>query len=309
MADKVLVVGDVCLDVVSFIGGYESIEPLGSGVDVTCRTTVRATLGGSAWLFAEAVLLSDVEVAPIIVAGVGDDIIGRVLRLSLSESGAATDGIELVQQAATQVVSLSYLDKLQRLMSYPVDHANLNVGSDHVAKLLGSLCPEDVTLCWVSGYSAVSPETGRFQATRLICDWCRARSIPIAIDLVPHDFWDAAGGLGELDRRIGPVNVVVGELKTLSALGETRDIGVFLHSSRGGTLAASLGCDPGQMIVIQHRASADEYVQAVVVANRLVERMRYPVSGGLRGLGDRMAVDALRSCGVLGLRRTALPDG
>lgn len=305
-----LVLGDLCLDVHTTLDlSPDRVAPLAAGCDVTALADVHGLPGGTTWLFADALATacraSDRQdthhgVVPVIVAVVGADWAGDFLASAATGRGWPADGITRAVGVRTDIVATTSFAGRARLMAIPTEKFSrkfLPWNTERIERLCEAF---DVGFAWVSGYLFENYDNTVTEAAREVFARLRQIGVSIVLDLVPHDFLAKVGHLARLEADVGPVDVITGEFSTLTALGfgqrppagqdSLQDMMACARSAALGRLAA----------VVQHRVSADVYVQAVA-GQRVGElTMSKPVPArGPRGIGDALAVQALDALGLI----------
>jgi hypothetical protein len=298
-----IVLGELCLDVHATLGlPPPSLAPLLAGTDVTARGDIAGLPGGTCWLFADA-LSAACDVVPLLTAVVGADWAGEFLASAATARGWPPDAIARAPGARTDIVATTSLNGSARLMAVPAQKTSRSFFAWDTP-LVARLCSEfDVGFAWVSGYLFEGYDATVAEAARALFTSLRDRGIPIVLDLVPHDFHDRVGHLAKLEARIGPVDVVVGELSTLTGLGFWAPAGNVDDTveAEAGMLACARSAARGRRgAVVQHRVSHEAYAQAVAGqwVGELATRVPVP-SAGPRGIGDALAVQALSSLGLI----------
>jgi hypothetical protein len=189
---------------------------------------------------------------------------------------------------------------MENVMVRPARPNSNMLAVSHVHELLGSLGPPASPNCvWISGYAVAAEDSPRSAAVGVVCGWARGLRIPTVLDLVPHAFHRVVGTLSSVEARIGRIDVVVGEYETVQSLGfgdpsiHTDDIRAAM-----GDAAARLSVSR-HAAVVQHRVSPIEYGQCVAIDGQCVAFDTHHLRSGLRGVGDQLAVTALRRLGLL----------
>ena len=294
-----LIVGDLSLDAHASVPiASESLARLAGGADVSAQGDIAVCPGGTSWLFAEA-LASSTAVLPLIVATVGGDWQGSRLSDSLIERGFPAQGLVTVPGDRTDVVTTVSFNGSARFMAWPQHKACRKARAwdwPRVAQLIASY---DIRFAWISGYLFDDSDASVLEDMRTLSDNLRGLHIPLVVDLVPHDFSSRIGSLERLEIATGPIDVLVGELSTMADLGfgqrpapgedARRHLIECARSAAAGRIAA----------VAQHRISGDLYASAVAseAAGECVIDKLIPADGP-RGLGDYLAVQALRQLGM-----------
>jgi sugar/nucleoside kinase (ribokinase family) len=293
----VLVLGDLGWDITANGVPFPALEPLARGEDVDVRVDAAASVGGSAWYFADALRrVPDPPIPAQIVGCVGGDGLGAAIVATIADAGLATGGIATAPGASTGIVYVAYGDNGGRLMLPCVDRADRRLGVDMVRRALAT--PElagGASMVWLSGYLLLGPRS-RTEAICEACSWAAAHHTQIVLDLVPHSFAALVGPLDRVEDTIGAVAAVVSELTTAEELVGTGGGEVAERLERSARALA----EGRRAAIVQHRIGRREYMQAVVVDGEDVMFWRYPLRPASRsGLGDRMAVEALQKIGFL----------
>jgi sugar/nucleoside kinase (ribokinase family) len=307
-----LVLGDLCLDVHARLDiPPDSIGPLAAGSDVTALGDVYGLPGGTTWLFADALTaaydtaaLGDTSrgVVPVIMAVVGADWAGDFLGNAATDRGWPTDGIVRVVGMRTDIVATTGFAGRARLMVIPTEKVSHKFLPWDIQRAEWICRAFDVCFAWVSGYLFESYGNSVIEAARAMFARLRANSVPIVLDLVPHDFLAKVGHLERLEADVGPLDVIVGEFTTLAALGfgQRPQVG---EDPRPNMLACARSAAAGRLgAVVQHRVSVETYAQAIAGQSVAGLAMSKPVPAtGPRGLGDALAVQALSALGLIPL--------
>lgn len=287
MTKRVLVVGDICIDVAS---GRVPLDPasLADRQDVVAQGDITVRLGGTAPHFADA-LLRKTDASPRIVGAVGSDTAGKLAKVLLRERGCELSCIAEIHHATTRLIMvLNNLDGTRLMVESRAD------ANDLVSEqlFLQAVAEEaEVDLFWLSGYCLEQSGSPRLAGVRGAAEWCRERLVPIVVDLVPHDFRGRVGPLDAVTDRIGGINGVVTELKTLVGLGLAAPDGQLHKRAKAGMHNLHR---KAEVAIVQFRQSDSTYAQLFGRAGSSVQYREYSLDQDeLRGLGDRMAVDAL----------------
>lgn len=302
-AGKVIVVGDLSLDSVAHTPMGRTFDVLERGGDATVLGSVRMLVGGTAYLFSQA-LRSITDSEPVILAGVGDDLPGRSIRAALGHEGLTTDGV-VDALAPTATYGTTYFDHGQRFMICPTDHAAQHYDAADAKRITDGLADDPVRLVWISGYSLIhhrDPDR-RLASIAHICRWARERGVPIALDLVPHAFSERVGTIEDVVSWLGPLDAIVVELDTAVTLAGRPELVGSTEPAVAATTARMLGSDR-HSILVQYRSSLNTYRQTILRAGSLTEDVAltedHPIHDGqLRGIGDRLAVFGLCELGLI----------
>lgn len=297
MPNAALIVGELCIDVSAKISvPGEALAALADNASIVTEGVIGLVPGGTAWLFASA-LASRTPLVPLIAAAVGADLAGDMLAATLAERDFPTAGLLRVDGARTDVVSIANFPGKGRLLARPAAKIMHQVQAwnwDLVAEMVAT---HDVRFAWVSGYVFEHQDAMMLESTRMLFTQLRDRSIPIVLDLVPHEFAKKVGSLGQLETDVGPIDVLVGEYRTLLDLG-------FGEPERGDVRPAVLDCarstSQGRLgAVVQHQVSDSHYTLATAGRSpgwHVTDR-KIPASGP-HGLGDLLAVLGLQFLGL-----------
>jgi sugar/nucleoside kinase (ribokinase family) len=289
--DRFLVLGDLCWDFSIDDADPSSLRhDVREGHEETVRCRPALEAGGSAWLFAKEVVASG-HGSPLILASVGTDSWGDRLLACLAESGIPADTVHRVSAAPTDMIGVARWSAGGRLMFVPSGPVSDHLPPGHVSAILDRLDPATVRWAWLSGHGLVNRESPRWRSAAMVADWCHTHRVPIALDLVPHDFWPLMGNLGQVIAHLGGVDLLVGAASTLRGLGygDPGPPGIEAMRSTGRAAARAWG-----KVLVQGRTSAEEFGQMLCApggAEMLTEIV--PLADGQRGLGDRLAVRAL----------------
>jgi sugar/nucleoside kinase (ribokinase family) len=276
-----------------------SLAPLAKGTDVSAQGDIAIIPGGTTWLFANA-LTSSTGMLPLVAASIGTDWAGDMLSRSLSERGFPVQGVVRVPTECTDLITTVNFNGHARLMVWPRSKVGRKVRAWEWPRIERLISLYDVRFAWISGYLLDDPDPFLFADVRALLANLRRLRIPVVLDLVPHDFLNRIGPLGQLEREIGPVDVLVGELGTLADLGfgQRPPAG---EDPRPHMIGCAQGAAAGRVgAVVQHRVDRDVYAQAVVgpTPGQRVTGKPVPASGP-RGIGDDLAVEALRMLGLV----------
>lgn len=293
-----LILGDITLDIVAGVESADELVGLVEGHDVTFSTKVDSLLGGTAWLFARAIAAhSDLE--PRILASVGHDPAGGMLVELLRQRGMTTEGISAVETARTAVDVAVFPRGGGRLMLRNADSASRRLSRKSVRGVLSTLEPRMVRLCFISGYVLARPGAPSVGAATELVRWSRANGVPVVLDLVPHEFAESVGTVREVEDVLGPIDVLVAELRTARGLGFDASFSGESLEEVMATVANALATGR-DMAVVQHRLSPTQYGQ-VFSRGHMVSACHETIGDNveLLGLGDIMLVKALERSGFL----------
>ncbi|RJQ81684.1 carbohydrate kinase family protein [Amycolatopsis panacis] len=292
MADRVcVVIGDLSVDFLSTVDEVDAAPRLADGRDVNVDSGSQLRIGGTAWLFSEA-LMDKSDTRPLILSTVGEDLAGEFIRSHVASVGLASEGIEVPTGFATSTCSMTYFADKQRLMLYP-SSAPKGSSTEHVNQFLTVAQQRSPTCTWLSGHTVNKSSAEWRKLLRLVCDSMRDAGSRVVVDLVPHRFREAVGELDLVDGLLGVVDGVVGELPTLLELvdlpaGHARGVEGQMKQ------LAELTSRRYRLGVVQGRFDQGSYGQAVALDGDLISWQREPLAGrSLRGLGDQLSVDAL----------------
>jgi sugar/nucleoside kinase (ribokinase family) len=277
----------------------DSLATLVKGSDVSTRGDIAALPGGTAWQFADA-LASSSDIVPLITATVGGDWAGDLLSSSLRDRGFPCEGVTRAVGHHTDIVVTADFKGRSRLMAWPGDKVSHAVRAWPWQRIADLVASHNVRFAWISGYLFEDRDPSIIEAARELFANLRERRIAIVLDLVPHEFSSRIGDLRWLELETGPMDVVVGEFATLLGLGFGR------HPAPGedvksGMINCARSAAFGRVgAVAQQRLDGDVYSEAVVgqAAGERVISMPVP-SSGPRGIGDALAVQALKALGLV----------
>jgi sugar/nucleoside kinase (ribokinase family) len=295
MRSAALIIGELCLDVTAQISVQgEALAALPDNASIVADGAVALAPGGTAWLFANA-LASLTGLVPLIAAAVGTDLAGDLLAASVAEQDFPADGLLRAGGTPTDIVSITSFPGTGRLLARPAEKVMRKVHAWEWERIADMVDAHDVRFAWVSGYIFEDYDTATLEHTRTLFGQLRERAIPIVLDLVPHDFVNKIGRLRDLETDVGPIDVLVGEFRTVVGLGFGQAV-----PPGDDVRPAMLGCArtiarTRAGAVIQHRVSTSHYALAVA-GPQLGERVmnqEIPASGP-RGMGDVLAVQGLQ---------------
>jgi sugar/nucleoside kinase (ribokinase family) len=298
IADVALIVGDLCLDVYLTTSDRGNVlAPLIKGINANLISQISVRPGGTAWLFAQALRLAS-PVLPVPLCAIGDDWPGRFLLASATDDGTVCDGVTVVDGGSTDVVVTTNFANAERLMMRPDTKTSdrLDLGR----------CLSDIDLAsyiirfaWISGYTLEAQGSTRESTLKSFCAAVRAAGGVIVLDLVPHDFAKRVGEVTDVEGRIGRADIVVAELDTLVSLGFVSSPEQRFTSTEDKMIAVGkVAASDRFAAIVQHRISDASYCQVISSrAESTITTIPVP-SGGPRGLGDKLAVDALVHLGL-----------
>jgi hypothetical protein len=121
----------------------------------------------------------------------------------------------------------------------------------------------------------------------------------VVLDLVPHEFAESVGTVREVEDVLGPIDVLVAELRTARGLGFDASFSGESLEEVMATVANALATGR-DMAVVQHRLSPTQYGQ-VFSRGHMVSACHETIGDNveLLGLGDIMLVKALERSGFL----------
>jgi hypothetical protein len=293
-----LVLGDVCLDVVSL----DSV-PIHLDVreedDMTLVSDLELRLGGSATTFGTAMSsgVGASDNACVIPAVLPDtfvgDIVEQLLWASFKHSAVTRRSGETIP-----VVFQAHLSQSSRLMVRPPRSGGESLCISDVQRAIESSGVE-IDGVFVSGYTLTSPGSARFEAVGWTLNWAQERGVVSVVDLVPHDFQGVVGSINRVASLLSLealCTVLVAELKTAYGLaGITPTWDPFIGSEHLQAAVAHLLAH-AEACVIQFRSDANNYRQATCRAGQTILSQDYPLFDGKvpSGFGDQILVGALR---------------
>jgi sugar/nucleoside kinase (ribokinase family) len=297
-----IVMGDLCLDVLIDSSDSTPFAQLGYPAESAVRSSGTLSVGGSAWLLAQAAMATGFF-GPVILGAIGNDIWARDLLACLREAGLSIASIQQVGTASTDLVCMITLPGRNRVMFMPTEPTSNRLDEDFARSFLGHTDPKDVKWIFLSGYVLVDRNSTRRRCAKLLADWSRQHGIPVALDLVPHEFRASVGTLHEVAEYLGVPDVLIGMLPTFQELGYIYagdDNDTAMHMAETAVLASR---DWGTIITQAHTRSG---VFGQTIAQRgavlFSSELTIPAHGA-RGAGDRLAVEALHRLGHLRARR------
>jgi sugar/nucleoside kinase (ribokinase family) len=295
-----VIVGNLAIDVRSSIPSATLIANFAPGHDVAATADgVSIVLGGSAWLFAEALMLRH-RVQPLIMGCVGNDVPGDFILDRLSTYGLPLTGIDRTSFAQTSAVMLTYLPDGTRLMIRPALQANDYLSPTFVSRILRESDMARYQFVWLSGYALLRPTSDRMRAVKQICNWAHANQRTVIVDLVPHAFRENVGDLEYVSSLLGKMNGVVAELETYCGLGYCQAEVMASAPRHACEQAVRQVSQLAGLAVAQHRIDETRYLQVIGKEGAVVDERVYPVEGSkLRGMGDAMSIEALALLGLL----------
>lgn len=286
--------GDLCLDVLIDGSDSSSFAQLGLDAEAAVRSSGELSVGGSAWLMAQAALETGFF-SPVILSAVGSDAWAQTLLASVREAGLPTASIQQVAPAATDLVCMITMAGRHRVMFLPAEPTGNRLDADFALGFLAGTDASHVAWAFLSGYSLAGRDSARRRSAKVLAGWARNRGIPVVLDLVPHQFRTAVGTLGEVASYLGSPDVLIGNLSTFGQLG---------YSSSGDDIAKGMeqvaiqASRDWETVITQGFTRSGVFGQtaarrgAVLFSGELV----IPASGA-RGAGDRLAVEALHRLG------------
>jgi len=289
----VLAMGDITLDLAAAVD-EEFPEQHTAGADLTFAGSPTPSLGGTAMLLARAAE-SYPHVRPLMIAGLGADRFASFVLAEVESRGLDAVGLQVVPEAATCVVSLSYFSDGTRFMIRPRSHAGRRLDRNRVGDLLRGLSEDPVALLFISGYLLVEPSSPSVLAVQEACRWATARDVPVVVDLVPHEFKAMVGDMSTLIERVGcKPNGYVAELRTIRDLGMCDGYTDRRAARRNMVSGSAELAHYGDFAVVQHQDEQGVYSQAVTWFGRSEPLAYFPFGPNERlGLGDRLLLQAL----------------
>jgi sugar/nucleoside kinase (ribokinase family) len=288
--------GDLCVDALIDGSDSSSFAQLGRGAEAAVRSSGKLSVGGSAWLLAQAAMETGFF-SPVILSAVGSDAWAQTLLASVREAGLPTASIQQVAPAATDLVCMITTAGRHRVMFLPAEPTGNRLDADFVLASLGGTDASHVAWAFLSGYALAGRNSARRRSAKVLTDWARDHEIPVVLDLVPHQFRASVGTLGEVASYLGSPDVLIGNLSTFQQLG---------YSSEGD--GDDIARDMEQVAIQASRDWATVITQAFsrsgVFGQTAAHRGAVLFSGelvipasGARGAGDRLAVEALHRLG------------
>lgn len=293
---EILAVGNLSLDLVGHAqkSSGDVARLLGRGENVLVDVSAELRLGGGAYLFALAAKEATGNDG-LLIASVGADPLGDVLVAGLQQRGLSTSALLRTLDAPTPVIPVTYFDENVRLIVTPHPSANDSLTAEWACRVAERSRTDrgQPALLWISGYALRRPGSARFGATQALVAWARKVCVPTFLDLVPHDFIGSISSLEQVLERLGSLTGVVAEHETVVGLAAAPP------NASLGDAAVGLASAAGALAIVQRKLDRGVYGQAVADASGVaVERYAYDEAHE-RGLGDRLAVDALKSLGFL----------
>lgn len=297
--NQILVMGNLCLDVL--IGGVNSsqLTEFGHVSESAVHSSSRLSVGGSAWLLAHAAMATGLFY-PVIVSAVGDDIWAHDLLSSTREAGLLDHSIQQIESASTDLVCMITLDGQKRVMFMPEEPTNNRLEEDFVLTFLRNMDPQYVKWTWLSGYALANPYSARRRSAKLLAGWSRENKIPVVLDLVPHKFRALVGTLDEVSGYMGTPDVLIGAPSTFQDLGyayeDHSDDDIAKHM-RDVAVEAS---QHWGIVITQAWITPEKFGQALARRGAIlfVDELAIPARGA-RGIGDRLAVEALHRLAII----------
>lgn len=288
-----VVVGDLSLDAVCSIDDPLTLQELVNDQDVTLDVNSRLTVGGSAWLFTQA-LMENTQAVPLVLSATGADAAGDFIRSAFRAKALPTRGLLESTTNSTSVCTMTYFMQSQRLMTYPSSIAPKLDSYEQCKRAIDSLKQDYLLSCaWISGHSLVRPSVERASSLSAICDAIRSDGGRIVLDLVPHKFRQSVGDLVVIERALGKIDGFVGEATTFEDLGLAPCPMARSDDVRMKEIAAYVSSHY-KLCVVQDKVGAKKYCQAVGHCGSLVDWNETEfATRNLRGLGDEMSVNAL----------------
>lgn len=201
MADgRVLVVGDLLVDVVAVVDG-----PLRTGSDTAA--TIRTTGGGSA--ANTAAWLARAGAPAALLAATGDDDAGARARAELAAGGVALVGPTVAGAATGTCVVI--VDPTGERTMLPDRAANDRLAPAHVGPALAA-----ASRVHLSAYTLLAP--GSRPAGRAVLAGARAGGLPVSVDVASTGPLADLGAAAFLDL-LGPVDLLFANAEELDALG------------------------------------------------------------------------------------------
>jgi sugar/nucleoside kinase (ribokinase family) len=294
-----IVLGDITMDTIVQLDGHSASElhSLSSAQDITFVGHPYQRVAGTAVLFARA--LSDSQMRPVILGAVGDDIAGRTALASLGGRNVDTALIYLDPELPTCSPTVVYFSQ-SRFMVRPEFHAGKNLSAKRIEALLTDELASTTEVCFISGYAIAKQDAPVAEAARRLALWARDHGLKVIVDLIPHDFVDAVGTVQHVEEFLdGMPDVLIAERKTVAGLMRAAgELGVDADLE-GGRAAAWLRQQGSAYAIVQYQLGQNRYAQDIR-GPRLEQYDEISFARAeLLGLGDRLAVRALRSVGLV----------
>lgn len=295
--NRILIFGDLAVDIRTTIPATTQVRSLEQGQDVTVFADYDVRPSGTALLFATAVMEFSAGV-PDVVACVGGDLFGSYIEGELHRRKIATAGLQQTHADPTALILVAHRDDGTRLMFQSKATANRWLTVEAVTRYLDNVPSISTSMMWVSGYCLADTSAPRMQAVRAAAEWARKRHIPIAVDLVPHDFLRHVGDHNSVEALIGSVDGLVTELRTVQAFDLPH--GTATDAWESLDWYAKMLCKSRDFAIVQHRINSETYGQVAATSMGRVIRLELDLqTNPIHGIGDRMAVLGLKKLRVL----------
>ncbi len=292
-ANQILVMGDLCLDVLIHGINSSQLTQFGHVSESAVRSSSKLSVGGSAWLLAHAAMATGLFY-PVIVSAVGDDMWAHDLLSSTREAGLLDHSIQQIESASTDLVCMITLEGQKRVMFMPEEPTNNRLEEDFVLAFLHNTDPQFVKWTWLSGYTLADQYSARSRSAKLLADWSRENKIPVVLDLVPHKFRALVGTLDEVSGYMGTPDVLIGAPSTFQELGYAYEVHSDDDIVKHMTDVAVEASRHWGIVITQAWITPEKFGQAVARRGVIlfIDELTISVRGA-RGIGDRLAVEAL----------------
>lgn len=293
---ELLIMGDLCVDVLLENANLDAATELAPGAEVTTRCASSISVGGSGWLLAHAAVQTRLF-HPVVLGVVGGDLSGAYVLDAMSELGISTASITRAENFSTDLVCMISTPSQQRLMFTPTAPANNLLDEATVAGHLSSVDPARVRWTWISGYALADQSSARWRAAGFLAAWSRRHGIPVVLDLVPHEFRASVGTLADVSRYLGGFDILIGAPSTFIDF-RSYDVANADELRRDiSNIAVEVSRDWGTALV-QTRTDLHTFGQAIGHRGRVlaVNDVAIPREG-MRGMGDLLAVETLHWLG------------
>ncbi|MFL6137390.1 MAG: carbohydrate kinase family protein [Frankiaceae bacterium] len=297
---RVLVVGDLTIDLLFELAGSALHSPTSKAGDLTISYKPIVRVGGSAILFAKAIL-ARTSLTPVIFSGVGDDVFGAHISEAVSQLGLDVDAVEIVKGYRTALAITGYSPDRSRLMLRPEGHAGKHIRGGHWKEWLAEDVARDCDLLFISGYVIASASPRQLRAVKGMASWARSHGVPVMLDLVPHEFDKGVGSLDLAAKLLGGTpDAFVAELRTARYLGLVPSK-MHDQSEEEQSLAAARSLSAiGRYGLIQYQSGRGTYRQTLAIQGEGVYSHESTFDEADRtGLGDMLCVEALVEHGCI----------
>jgi sugar/nucleoside kinase (ribokinase family) len=289
---RILVIGDLTVDIHMEIpeAAPGKVHP---GIDLTVVGWPRVGIGGTAYLFAKAIRsMSNYSAA--VIGAIGDDPFGNAIMDEFQKSRLENTFIQKDTESPTPVLPLLGFDDGTRLMARPYREAMPALDSNTLHATLSAYSPESFKLMFISGYSIATPDLKALKTVHIAADWARSNSIPIIVDLVPHEFAELVGPLTRVTDLIGKPSGFVAELRTVRGLGLCGPYQSETDAAERLRSAAANLAETADFAIVQHQLKLSTYAQIYATPKYVSCIETYDFEPIDRtGLGDRLLVRTL----------------